>query len=60
MTDNHTHLPIGRIFTTEHFQILIKRCRLCDDFMGVETAQLKSEIKKDPPPEPGSYFDQTV
>lgn len=60
MTDNHNHIPGGVIYTTEHFQLMVKRCRLCDAFLGVESASRKEDIPKPPPAEPGSYFDQTV
>jgi len=35
---DHPHMPYGRVYQTEHFDILIKRCRFCQEFMGVETA----------------------
>ena len=51
------HFPYGRVHQTEHFDVLVKRCRLCDEFMGLETAPRKiADIQK--PPEPGEHFDQ--
>ena len=41
MDQQHPHVPYGRIYQTEHFDILIKRCRFCEEFMGVETAERK-------------------
>ena len=44
---DHSHVPYGRIYQTEHFNVLIKRCRFCDEFIGVETG-----IRQDVPPDP--------
>lgn len=37
----HQHFPYGKIFQTEHFNLMVKRCRLCGEFIGVETAERK-------------------
>jgi len=51
------HFPYGRLFQTEHFDVLIKRCKVCDEFVGIETAQRKV-LPKQEPPEPGTYVDK--
>lgn len=53
----HQHMPYGRVHQTEHFDVLIKRCRICDEFVGIETAERKDKPKQQPP-EPGAHFDQ--
>jgi len=52
------HVPYGRVFYTEHFDILIKRCRFCEEFVGIETAERKNPLPQQKPPEPGAHFDQ--
>jgi hypothetical protein len=51
------HFPYGKLFQTEHFDILVKRCRLCDEFVGIESA-VRKVVEQPKPPEPGEHFDQ--
>lgn len=47
----HQHIPYGRYYQTEHFEIVIKRCRFCDDFVGIESA-VRADVPKEPIPAP--------